>query len=282
MITLYKYKLYLIMTTVYILRLQQKPEHRTDFQDKYYVGKTNNFDKRFSDHLNGTGSEYTKLYPVIELVERFENCDAMDEVKYTLKMMKTHGIDNVRGANWCKTILDPQDIESINKIITGVEDKCYKCGNTGHFANKCKKIEQKESKENKESKDHGAYPSGCIRCGWSNHTVENCFARRDVNGKAIKVRECTRCKRSSHIEENCYATRDIRGCAIKKREEYNEEEERLPSDNEKEVSESDDEKEEEKVIFKIPPIRYEISDTVENLISTGTDMFNRIKRWWFK
>ena len=47
-------------TNIYILRLEG---------GKYYVGKSDNPTKRYQEHLNGSGSAWTKKYPPISVLE---------------------------------------------------------------------------------------------------------------------------------------------------------------------------------------------------------------------
>jgi predicted GIY-YIG superfamily endonuclease len=77
------------MVYIYVLKLQS---------NKYYIGKTNNPQFRLSAHFDANGSEWTKLYTPVNLVELITNCDDYDEDKYTRIYMDKYGIDNnVRG-----------------------------------------------------------------------------------------------------------------------------------------------------------------------------------------
>lgn len=116
------------MVCIYILKLQN---------DKYYVGKTNKLNLRVNEHFEGDGSAWTKLYKPIEISQVIKNCDTYDEDKYTIKTMAKYGIDNVRGGSFVKIKLSENDLDTINKMINGSENKCFKCGKYGHFANKC-------------------------------------------------------------------------------------------------------------------------------------------------
>ena len=57
--------MYKMTTNIYILKLEN---------NKYYVGKTNNLEKRKEAHINGTASSWTKKYKPVHLVEIISNC----------------------------------------------------------------------------------------------------------------------------------------------------------------------------------------------------------------
>ena len=113
---------------IYILQLQN---------NKYYVGKTNNPNFRLDQHFDGYGAAWTKKYKPIKVIELIDNCDDLDEDKYTFKYMKKYGIDNVRGGSFCQVILDSITIKIIKRMIDGASDKCFRCGKIGHFVNNC-------------------------------------------------------------------------------------------------------------------------------------------------
>jgi predicted GIY-YIG superfamily endonuclease len=76
---------------VYVLLLEDK---------NYYIGITNNLIRRFNQHYNGEGADWTKLHKPIKLLKVFEG-DLEDERQETLRWMKKRG-SKVRGSVWCK------------------------------------------------------------------------------------------------------------------------------------------------------------------------------------
>jgi hypothetical protein len=116
-------------TNIYILKL----EH-----NKWYIGKTDNIEKRFEDHLQGNGSQWTKKYKPISIEKILKNASPYDEDKYTIEYMGIYGINNVRGGIYVTESLDIQTRAEINKKIWGATDCCIRCGRKGHFVNSCK------------------------------------------------------------------------------------------------------------------------------------------------
>ncbi len=79
------------MVLIYIIKLEK---------EKYYIGKTNNPQFRLKQHFNSVGSEWTKLYKPIKVIELKPNCEDYDEDKITLQYMDKYGINNVRGGSF--------------------------------------------------------------------------------------------------------------------------------------------------------------------------------------
>ena len=116
------------MVFIYVLKLQS---------NKFYIGKTQNPNFRLKDHGSGQGSAWTKKYKPVKLMELIKNCDSYDEDKHTLRYMELMGIDNVRGGSFCQLKLTSENRKTIERMIKGSTDKCYKCGESGHFASNC-------------------------------------------------------------------------------------------------------------------------------------------------
>jgi predicted GIY-YIG superfamily endonuclease len=125
------------MVFIYILELENK---------KYYVGRTTNPNFRLEQHFNNSGSQWTKKYKPLKILELIPNCDNYDEEKYTIKYMEKYGINNVRGGSFCEIKLNDNNLITLNQIINSVTDKCYICGDKGHYANDCKKQSTKKDK----------------------------------------------------------------------------------------------------------------------------------------
>jgi hypothetical protein len=155
---------------VYILKLKN---------NKYYVGSTENLERRVQQHYDGYGSAWTKKYQPIKLVETYEDCSRFDEDKYTKEYMAKFGIDNVRGGTYCEVSIDKY-INQLEKELEHSTNKCFNCGGSGHLANSCKKsrhyTKQPRKKTNK-----------CGRCSRNNHTEDRCYAKTDKNGNYLEL-----------------------------------------------------------------------------------------------
>jgi predicted GIY-YIG superfamily endonuclease len=218
------------MVTIYELKLES---------GKYYVGKTEQEEpndrilKHFSD---GGASAWTRKYKPIEIINTYPGCDHFDEDKYTKKLMKTHGIDNVRGGTYVTINLDSNQRTLLEKEIRGADNKCFQCGGP-HFVKYCPNKYKKLSKKPK-----------CNKCCRTSHTEDNCYAKTDIGGnclissddeseseldiKTINTDEdftrygqivfgnpssntfCRRCGRDGHLIDECMAKKHVNGITI--------------------------------------------------------------------
>src|ERR1700722_16710055 len=105
--------------TIYVLKLEQ---------EKYYVGKTRKtVQERYVEHISGKGSEWTRLYKPIKILEEIQDCDKFDEDKYVKKFMSKYGIENVRGGSYTTIMLTHEQKELLEKEITAADDRCFNC-----------------------------------------------------------------------------------------------------------------------------------------------------------
>src|SRR4051812_36337317 len=117
------------MFTVYVLKCSD---------DKYYVGKTTrNIDDRYHQHCSGYGSEWTRIYRPIRIVENEQSDSVHLESNKTLEYMKIYGVDNVRGGEYSKVNLSAEEEQYIRRSLSSRNDSCYECGRPGHFASNC-------------------------------------------------------------------------------------------------------------------------------------------------
>src|SRR5436305_10216941 len=106
------------MFTVYVLECSG---------GKYYVGKTErDVDIRYQEHCDKLGSEWTRKYAPIRIVEKFEQVNNNYlELTKTLEYMEKYDIDNVRGGPYCQVDLSESHKKVIRKQLA--HDSCYKC-----------------------------------------------------------------------------------------------------------------------------------------------------------
>ena len=115
------------MPTIYVLKLNN---------NQYYIGKTNNYEKRLRDHKLGKGNIFTRGKN-IEVIERLEQRDCFDEDNYTKKYMFKHGFENVRGGSYTTKDLNKNTIRFLQKEKDTINDACFECHEKGHFTNEC-------------------------------------------------------------------------------------------------------------------------------------------------
>ena len=133
------------MVCIYIIELEDK---------KYYVGKTNNPSFRLEQHFTSEGSAWTKKYKPKKVIEIIKNCDNYDEDKYTIKYMEKYGINNVRGGSFCDIQLSDSEKETLEKMIIGNKDLCYRCKRKGHYVNNCNAMTDVYGKRIKDEEEY--------------------------------------------------------------------------------------------------------------------------------
>jgi len=133
-------------TTVYVLELA---DHC------WYVGKTNDVQRRFQQHLAGNGSAWTRKHRPLSISATYHNASPFDEDKVTKEYMARYGIHHVRvghrassrhtpptalfgGGVYVQINLPDEQKRSIEREIAGATDRCFICGSPEqHFAAEC-------------------------------------------------------------------------------------------------------------------------------------------------
>jgi hypothetical protein len=162
--------------------------------NKYYVGRTKNMEKRVIQHFTLNGSKWTKKYKPIEIINHYDG-DEFDEEKYTLLTMDKYGIENVRGGSYCKMKLSKYDIDKIQQTIYSIMDKCYKCGKKGHFVNDCgKNIIYSKKTNTHDKKEICIACNGSGRSYWSDGIHGSCLECCCIKCRKFNVEcSCTYC-----------------------------------------------------------------------------------------
>ena len=114
--------------SIYILQLKS---------DKYYIGSSNNFLSRINDHFTGNGSEWTKLYSPIAVINIINSISMFDEDNITKEHMMKYGIDNVRGGSYSNIILSKEQISCLNREFDTILKRCFRCHRTSHWTKQC-------------------------------------------------------------------------------------------------------------------------------------------------
>jgi len=190
------------MTNIYVLRLEG---------GRYYIGKSDNVMARYSQHLSGGGSAWTRKYRPVGIEKTIENVSDFQEDAITKEYMSKHGIEKVRGGAYVEVNLDDFQIETLNREIWGAKDCCTQCGRKGHWVKDCSaktdvtgnKIEYEEE-------------WGCDYCIRTFTTEYGCRVHekscRSKNSK--KEVSCYRCGRGGHYTSGCYASTHRKGYTL--------------------------------------------------------------------
>ena len=198
------------MSTLYVLRLEG---------GRYYVGKSDHVMKRYQQHLEGSGSAWTRKYPPVSLEKTIEHASPFEEDKVTKEYMSRYGVDKVRGGSYVELELSESQTDALQRELWAAKDLCTRCGRSGHFVKDCRAktvvsgraIEyeeddekvlqmvleylQQESSKGREKPSavkgaakgatKGATKKACYRCGRPGHYSPDCYARTHQKGYAL-------------------------------------------------------------------------------------------------
>lgn len=159
---------------IYILQLEK---------GKFYVGYTERKDgERFTEHFTGKGSEWTKTYKPIQVMEwRHGTLD--DEDRITLEMMDKYGWWNVRGGKWCSVIMEKPPIELFKAPETSIFTKLVSLAT--YIFSGPSTTDVPSRLPSRQTTKQNSSRSVCFRCGRNSHLVKDCYAKTHLNGRKL-------------------------------------------------------------------------------------------------
>ena len=163
---------------------------------RWYIGKTDNMDQRWADHLAGSGAQWTRVYRPLKVYEtRPCGINTFEEDHMLKEYMRRYGVHRVRGGSYTRIHLDHEEIRILTREIRSSTDACWKCGVSGHVSTVCPDLDygddssdDNSSLEDGADSDHKDYPNDtCYRCGREGHWASRCYARYDVCGRRLQL-----------------------------------------------------------------------------------------------
>ena len=205
--------------------------------NKYYVGVSDDPDKRFVDHLNGKGAAWTRRHRPRRILNVMDGGSKFEEDKVTKEYMAKYGIDNVRGGSYVLPTLPSVERKSLKKEIWMANKVCMRCGRPSHFVKDCyaktddcgDPIEDAVAVDSNRHKfDRNGAPYHPQNSTYRNqgvsappshahgHFIQQTIAQLNTIKKDLWIAEdaCMRCGASSHYIRDCYARTDVYGNPI--------------------------------------------------------------------
>jgi hypothetical protein len=162
------------------------------------------------------------LYEILETGVSAENAYGA-ETKHTCKLMLEHGLNNVRGAQFC-----------LAREYTE-EDLFHIASTIGHSLGMVYEDVQQQLMTQVRPRE----VVGCLKCGRKTHDTSNCFAKTHLNGRVLespcfkkkmvktlapskppakkvspKNNGCWKCGRTSHFAADCFARTHVDGHSL--------------------------------------------------------------------
>ena len=109
----------------------------------WYVGSTEKPPERLEQHRSGNGSAWTSRHsPVggfstLELVEGGSEEARLKEDFEVKRLMQKHGIERVRGGSYSSLVLSVESVRALERELRHADDVCLRCGRTNHWIEDC-------------------------------------------------------------------------------------------------------------------------------------------------
>jgi predicted GIY-YIG superfamily endonuclease len=223
--------------------------------DRWYVGITCSPPARLAEHRRGEGAEWTRLYPPTSGFARVKLASGdkvqarIEEDAEVKRLMRLHGIGNVRGGSYTRVQLSRADVKAISKELNHAGGGCLRCGHRSHWVSQCyaqRDVEGRSISSDEEgdaraprTPPHSQEGEACGGCaaqprrflprrfprsqggqawGDSAALLGSLMPRRlfPATGEHSneEFRGCHRCGRTSHRQHECFARTDLHGCVI--------------------------------------------------------------------
>lgn len=164
------------MEYIYILECQK---------NKYFIGKTYNIQIEYNEHLDGTFCDLTREYKPIGIKCIFEQNENININIVIAKYILKYGKETIFFIQE-----DYIDKNLIKKIIKSKNQDCI-CKSKDHWLKDCELNTEKDywkkllgkvfNTISKDLKENGL----CERCGRFGHNMDNCYAKKHIDGSNI-------------------------------------------------------------------------------------------------
>ncbi len=174
------------------------------------MGKSENPMKRYQEHMNGSGSAWTRKYKPVAVEKIISNASPFDEDKYVKIYMAKYGIHKVRGGAYVAVVLDEIQLNALNREIRGVKDLCTICGRSGHWAKDCYAERNVDGCKiyNSESEEEIIQCIDCKKEFDSEKLFNSHICKAIESSQKYKFNTCYNCKEEGHLEYDCPIYKD--------------------------------------------------------------------------